>query len=75
MKTTINLLDGVAVTEDIQEKGLQRGNVGTVVEILDDRNYEVEFVDENGKTYAVLPLSSNKLIVLHYHPPALARAI
>ncbi len=46
----IKLLDVVALTEDIPEHNLKRGEVGTVVEILlDGEAFEVEFSDENGQ--------------------------
>jgi hypothetical protein len=30
--------------------------------------FEVEFSDDNGRTYALLALRSDQLIVLHYEP-------
>jgi hypothetical protein len=39
-----------------------------VVESLDQGVFEVEFVDNDGKTYAMLPLKSSQLLVLHYQP-------
>ncbi len=68
MKQEIQELDVVAVTEDIADRGLLRGQVGTVVESLDQSVFEVEFVDNDGKTYAMLPLKSSQLLVLHYQP-------
>ncbi|MBX3334847.1 MAG: DUF4926 domain-containing protein [Nitrospira sp.] len=68
MNHNIRVLDVVALTEDISEHGLSRGQVGTVVESLDPGVFEVEFVDNDGKTYAMLPLKSNQLLVLHYQP-------
>lgn len=35
MDTEIRLLDVVALTEDRPERGVRRGQVGTVVELLD----------------------------------------
>ena len=49
---TIRLLDVVALTVDRLDKGLVRGQVGTVVEIVGPRVYEVEFSDDKGQTYA-----------------------
>ncbi len=49
---------------------LVRGQVGTVAELLSDGAYEVEFCDDQGKTYAVLPLKAEQLIVLHHSPLA-----
>jgi hypothetical protein len=68
MKQEIQVLDVVALTEDIPDRGLLRGQVGTVVESLDQGVFEVEFVDNDGKTYAMLPLKSSQLLVLHYQP-------
>ncbi|MBX3063239.1 MAG: DUF4926 domain-containing protein [Anaerolineae bacterium] len=64
----IKLLDVVALTEDLPERGLRRGQVGTVVEILADGVFEVEFADSRGVTYAMLALHADQLIVLHYEP-------
>jgi hypothetical protein len=68
MNQEIHLLDVVALTEDIPAHGLLRGQVGTVVELLGPDAYEVEFVDNDGRTYATLPLNLNQLLVLHYQP-------
>lgn len=66
MKREIDALDFVALTEDIPAHGLLRGPVGTVVESLGPGVFEVEFVDNDGRTYATLPLKSSQLLVLHY---------
>ena len=58
----------VALTEDLPAKGLLRGQVGTVVEDLAPGVFEVEFSDDEGKTYATAALRAEQLIVLHYHP-------
>ncbi|MEG4090981.1 DUF4926 domain-containing protein [Microcoleus sp. Pol12B4] len=51
-KNTIKLLDVVALTVDLPEYNLWRGQVGTVVELLaDSAAFEVEFSDRNGRTY------------------------
>jgi len=68
MKEKIELLDVVALTQDLPTHGLVRGQVGTVVEILGKDAYEVEFSDNEGRTYAELALRSDQLIVLHYEP-------
>jgi hypothetical protein len=64
----IHVLDVVALTKDIPEGGLLRGQVGTVVETLGQDRFEVEFLDNEGRTYATLPLNSSQLLVLHYQP-------
>ncbi len=68
MNREIRVLDVVALTEDIADRGLQRGQVGTVVESLGSAGFEVEFVDNEGRTYATVPLNARQLLVLHYQP-------
>jgi hypothetical protein len=68
MNPEIRVLDVVALTEDIPDRSLLRGQVGTVVEALGPGVFEVEFVDNDGRTYAMLPLKSSQLLVLHYQP-------
>ena len=45
MQNSIKLLDVVALTEDLPDRGLQRGQVGTVVESLGPGVYAVELTD------------------------------
>ena len=66
--TPIRLLDVVALTEDLPDRGLARGQVGTVVEELGADVFEVEFCDNRGRTYATAPLRTDQMIVLHYQP-------
>lgn len=66
MADEIQLLDVVALVEDLPSDGLRRGQVGTVVERLAPGIFEVEFADNNGRTYASLALAAPRLIVLHY---------
>jgi len=68
MNAQIRVSDVVALTEDIPDRGLLRGQVGTVVESLGPGVFEVEFADNDGRTYAMLPLKSSQLLVLHYQP-------
>ena len=62
------MLDVVAVVEDFPERGLTRGQVGTVVEILAPDVFEVEFSDDKGRTYAMAALRVEQILVLHYEP-------
>ncbi len=64
----IELLDVVALVQDLPERGLQRGQVGTVVEELAPDVFEVEFSDNSGRTYATLALKASQLMLLHYEP-------
>ncbi len=68
-KGKIKLLDVVALTEDIPEHNLKRGEVGTVVEILaDGEAYEVEFSDENGQMHKCTSFLASQLTVLQEKP-------
>lgn len=64
----IKILDVVALTVDRPEQGLARGHVGTVVERLAPGVYEVEFSDDDGRTYATVSASTDELLVLRYRP-------
>ena len=70
MASSIRLLDVVALTEDMPQFYLLRGQVGTVVESLDDKAVLVEFSDDEGRGYALLPCQRSELLVLHYVPEA-----
>jgi hypothetical protein len=58
----------VALTEDLPNRKLRRGQVGTVVELLDPGMFEVEFTDNDGRAYASLALKESQLLVLYYQP-------
>ena len=62
----IELLDVVALTEDLDSEGLRRGEVGTVVEQWKDGVFEVEFSDNSGKAYAFAALRPEQMMKLHF---------
>ena len=65
----IKLLDVVALTHDVPEHNLKRGEVGTVVEILSNGDaFEVEFSDLDGQMYESLSFRPSELMVLHHEP-------
>lgn len=66
---SLKLLDVVALTVDLPEENLWCGQVGTIVEVFENgKGYEVEFVDKEGKTYGLLALKAEQLMLLHYQP-------
>jgi len=68
-KNTPKLLDIVALTIDLPEYNLLRGQVGTIVEILaDGAAFEVEFSDRNGQTYELVGLRPEQIMVLNFEP-------
>ena len=64
----LEILSVVALLDDMPEKGLLRGQVGTIVEMLAPRVYEVEFSDDSGRTYASLALRADQLMRLRHEP-------
>jgi hypothetical protein len=68
MKDAIDILDVVALTEDLPERDLYRGQVGTLVETLAPGVFEVEFSDDEGRTYASIALEADRLLALRYEP-------
>ncbi len=68
MKQKVKLLDVVALTQELPNRELSLGQVGTVVEILAPDVFEVEFSDNEGRTFAELALKADQLLVLRYEP-------
>ena len=68
MKPSLQLLDVVALAHDVPEKNLARGQVGTIVEQLDSKTFEVEFADDMGRAYAFAALKASDLLKLHFKP-------
>jgi hypothetical protein len=60
--STIKELDAVALTVDLPEQRLARGDVGTAVLVHGDgAAFEVEFVGYDGHTVALLTLERNQV--------------
>lgn len=69
MTNQVKLLDVVALTVDLPEHNLWRGQVGTVVELFEDgKAFEVEFSDRKGRTFESVGLHVNQFMVLHFEP-------
>jgi Domain of unknown function (DUF4926) len=69
-KRAPEFLDVVALLANRRADGLARGQVGTVVESLDSGVVLVEFIDDDGRPYAVAACPRSDLLVLHYVPQA-----
>jgi hypothetical protein len=63
---SLKLLDSVALLKDLPDDRLIKGQVGTIVEELDEGGYEVEFADKQGRTIASLALTVEELMLLHF---------
>lgn len=66
MKNTFSILDVVATTKSFSENNLHTGQVGTIVEILAEGVYEVEFSDKNGRAISECAMKESDLLLLHY---------
>jgi hypothetical protein len=64
------VLDVVALLSERADQALARGQVGTIVETLDETTALVEFSDEDGRAYAIAAVPLSDLLVLHYVPQA-----
>ena len=63
-----SLFNVVALLTDLPAAELARGQVGTIVEQLDEDTLLVEFSDDQGRAYAIAPCPRAELLVLHYVP-------
>jgi Domain of unknown function (DUF4926) len=64
----LKTLDVVALLADRPANNLTRGQVGTVVELLDRNSALVEFSGDEGRAFAVVACPRESLLVLHYEP-------
>ena len=60
--------DIVALLKSLPEHHLVEGTIGTVVHVYDQNNYEVEFADLKGQTYALLTLTAQDILLLRHEP-------
>jgi hypothetical protein len=65
-----DFLSAVALLRDLPEYKLVRGQVGTIVEALDETITLIEFSDEKGQAYAIVPCPHDALLVLRTAPLA-----
>jgi len=76
MIAEIHTHDMVALLEDTPAKHfetnrpllLRRGQVGTVVMTYDGSAFDVEFADRDGRTYALIPIRAENLMILRDSP-------
>ena len=65
-----DFLSAVALLHDLPEYGLVRGQVGAVVEALDETTALVEFSDDQGRAYAIVACPRDALLILRTAPLA-----
>jgi len=64
----MKLHDVVATLDDLPSAHLAKGQVGTIVDELDQANVLVEFADIEGVAYALVPVPCKQLMLLHHQP-------
>jgi len=64
MKNTINEIDVVALTQDLPELGLNKGETGTVVDISESGVFLVEFSNETGEMIALKSLKIEQIVLV-----------
>jgi len=65
-----DVLGAVALLHDLPQHRLVRGQVGTIVDALDDVTLLVEFSDDEGRAYAIVACPRDALLVLRTAPLA-----
>jgi hypothetical protein len=75
-QSTIEELDTVVLLHDVEDHGLERGDIGAVVHRYSSGDaYEVEFVTGDGETVAVLTLSDDEIRSMERQEILHARAL
>ena len=65
-KEALKLFDTVAILKDFPEHKVVKGQVGTIVEELQNGVFEVEFADKYGQTIASFAANETALMLLHF---------
>ena len=55
------VLDTVVLVRDLPEHGLQKGDLGAVVQVYEPDGLEVEFVTASGRTEALVTLKDSSV--------------
>ncbi|MEW6034483.1 MAG: DUF4926 domain-containing protein [Chloroflexota bacterium] len=71
----IKELDSVVLTDDLPERSLRKGDVGTVVLVHSTEGYEVEFMTLGGETLTVVSLTKEQVRPVGRREIAQARAV
>ncbi|MDP3733081.1 MAG: DUF4926 domain-containing protein [Candidatus Daviesbacteria bacterium] len=71
---TYKNLEIVALNHYISEYGLKEGDTGTIVEVYDNGSaFEVEFINPQGETIALLTLNPSDIRSLKHNPVSIWR--
>lgn len=65
-KEKLSLFSTGAILKDLPENKVVFGQVGTIVELLDEETFEVEFTDKQGQTISEFAVKQDDLMLLHH---------
>jgi len=63
---SFKIQDSVAILKEVSEQKLRMELVARIVKLLSEEIYEVEFLDQSGKTVAEYAVQGSDLLLLHY---------
>jgi hypothetical protein len=52
------------VTDQYKDEGVTKGDIGSVIEIYNETNYEVEFYGEDGADYAQIVVKEDEIEIV-----------
>lgn len=55
------LFDVIKTTVDFPDQKIKTGEIGTIVDVYEDGEFEVEFLNENGETIAMFAVTSDQI--------------
>ena len=65
-ETVLNLNDSVALLTDLPQNQLEKGQVGTIIDVKSTNVFEVEFVNQTGQTLSFALVNAVDLLKLNY---------
>jgi hypothetical protein len=69
----IQINDLVALLAPVENEHLEKGQVGTIVEILEENEFFlVEFSNKKGETVSLLPLNQKQILLLNFNDELVA---
>ena len=68
MENNFKPLDVIALTVDIPDRHLRRGEVGTILDPLAPGIWDVEFSDNLGRAYALASIKEEQMMHLYNEP-------
>jgi hypothetical protein len=68
MQNELKIYDVVVLTKDIPAEKLNKGTMGTIIEVFNDDAFMVEFSYKTGVAFADPVLKKNQLMKVYFEP-------